>query len=250
VRGRVLGVLRVDHAEPDWFTDERVRLLSAVASQTALALRHVHLLARERDLAVAAERNRFARELHDAVSQTLFAANLVAGTLAKEPSLGEAARAQAATLQRLNHGALAELRMLMFELKPDALASVRLAELFQQACAALEARGDVSIEFRIAAEEPPPAQRIEVYRIAQEALSNVARHSGAHRVQLDWEVNPARRARLVVQDDGHGFDGDAAPPGHFGMANMRERALALGGTLNVQSRAGEGTRIELEFEWT
>lgn len=249
VRGRVLGVLRVDHTEPDWFTDERVRLLTAVASQTALALRHAHLLARERDLAVAAERNRFARELHDAVSQTLFAANLVAGTLVKEAALSEAGRVQATTLQRLNQGALAELRMLMFELKPDALANVRLAELLQQASAALEARGEVCIDSEVAAEEPPPAQRIEVYRIAQEALANIARHSAARHVQLRWQVNQPRHGRLVVQDDGRGFDEADAPPGHFGLTNMRERAQALGGTLQVHSRVGEGTRIELEFDW-
>jgi signal transduction histidine kinase len=249
VRGRVLGVLRVDHTEPDWFTEERVRLLTAVASQTALALRHAHLLARERDLAVAAERNRFARELHDAVSQTLFAANLVAGTLVKEAALSEAGRVQATTLQRLNQGALAELRMLMFELKPDALANVRLAELLQQASAALEARGEVCIDSEVAAEEPPPAQRIEVYRIAQEALANIARHSAARHVQLRWQVNQPRHGRLVVQDDGRGFDEADAPPGHFGLTNMRERAQALGGTLQVHSRVGEGTRIELEFDW-
>jgi len=256
---RVLGVLRVDHTEPGHFTEERTRLLAAVASQTALAMRQAHLAARERDNAIAAERNRLARDLHDAVSQTLFAANLVAGTLNKDPELPAGARAQAGTLQRLNHGALAEMRMLMFELRPDALAALPLAELLQQAAAALAARGEIEMQVQVDAVDPPPQVRIELYRIAQEALSNIARHSGAHEVQVRWRVQGSSAAaaprgeqtgRLVICDDGHGFDTAAAPPGHFGLVNMRERAAALGGTLAVHSAAGAGTRIECEVTWS
>jgi signal transduction histidine kinase len=250
VRERVLGVLRVDHVEPDHFDAERVRLLQAVAGQTALAMRHAHLMARERDQAVLAERNRLARDLHDAVSQTLFAANLVAGTLARDPALPGAAAQQVHTLERLNAGALAEMRMLMFELRPDALEGARLAELLQHASAALAARGEVAIEIDIDAAEPPPAQRIEVYRIAQEALSNVARHSGARHVQLQWKLLAPGRGRLAVRDDGHGFDSDQPHPGHFGLGNMRERAAALGGTFELTSAPGQGTSVALEVQWS
>ncbi len=250
VRDRVLGVLRVDHAEPDYFNPERTRLLQAVGSQTALAMRHAHLLARERDQAVVAERNRIARDLHDAVSQTLFAANLVAGALVRDPSLTGPSLQQVQTLERLNRGALAEMRMLMFELRPDALDATRLAELVQHATAALAARGEMTIHTEIDAAEPPPAQRTHVYRVAQEALSNVARHSAATAVHVTWKVHAPGQGLLTVSDNGHGFATDEAHPGHFGLENMMERATHLGGELKIESTPGQGTRIELAMKWT
>lgn len=248
-RDSVLGVLRVDHTEPDHFDPERARLLTAVASQTALAMRHAHLLARERDNAAAAERNRLARDLHDAVSQTLFAANLLAGTLARDATLPEAAREQAATLSRLSQGALAEMRMLMFELRPDALATLPLAELLQQAAAALAARGGLEVQVSIEPVDPPPAVRVHLYRLAQEALSNVARHSGARHVHLRWHSAVAGRGVLSIRDDGHGFDPDEEHPGHYGLTNMNERAVLLGATLHITSAPGAGTNVEVEVNW-
>lgn len=251
VRDGVLGVLRVDHAEQDFFDPERERLLTAVGSQTALAMRHAHLLERQRDLAVAAERNRIARDLHDAVSQTLFAANLLAGTLSRDEQLSEAARGQVATLERLNRSALAEMRMMLFELRPDALESVRLPELLQHAVEALAGRGGVEVTTEIAAEPAPPArQRVEIYRIAQEALSNIGRHSGASHVHVGWTLTGGQRGRLHIVDDGCGFDTAAEHPGHFGLVNMRERAQAVGAVLSVKSAPGEGTELLLEANWS
>ncbi len=256
-RVRVLGVLRVDHTEPEHFDGERVRLLTAVASQTALAMRQAHLSTRERENAVAAERNRLARDLHDAVSQTLFAANLVAGTLNKDDTLPAAARAQAQTLSRLNQGALAEMRMLMFELRPDALVTLPFSELLLQAATALAARGELEVQTLIDAIEPPVAMRIELYRLVQEALSNIARHSTARHVHVQWrggvavqgEAAGRQRARLTVHDDGRGFDTAAEHPGHFGLTNMKDRAALLGGTLRIYSEPGAGTTVEIEVGW-
>ncbi len=251
VRDRVLGVLRVDHGEPDFFDPERERLLTAVASQTALAMRHAHLLAQQRDNAVTAERNRIARDLHDAVSQTLFAANLLAGTLARADHLDDATRGQVQTLERLNRSALAEMRMMLFELRPDALEGVRLPELLQHAVEALSGRGGIEVTTEFSAEAgPPSAQRIELYRIAQEALSNVARHSGASHVHVGWTVSPAGKGRLHIVDDGAGFDLQAEHPGHFGLDNMRQRATVAGGELSIKSAPGEGTELLLNISWS
>ncbi len=250
VRQQVLGVLRVDHGEPGHFDPPRVRLLQAVASQTALAMHHAHMLAEERDVAVMAERNRIARELHDAVSQTLFAANLLAGTLARQADIDPATRQQAQTLERLNRSALAEMRMLMFELRPDALEGARLNELLQQAVEALGGRSDIAISTHLQAQDGPPSrQRVQLYRIAQEALSNIARHSGARHVQVSWTVPVPGRGRLRISDDGCGFDLGAERPGHFGVDNMRERAAELGAALRLESAPGGGTQIELELSW-
>jgi signal transduction histidine kinase len=261
VRDTVLGVLRVDHGEPGHFDEPRVRLLTAVGSQTALAMRHAHLLARERDMAVVGERNRIARELHDAVSQTLFAANLLAGTMARAPDQDPAVQRQAQILEKLNRSALAEMRMLLFELRPDALQGVRLIELLQQAVEALSGRGEIVVSAQLdPGAEPPAAQRVQVYRIAQEALSNIARHSGAAHAEIRWSLLAPGRGRLCISDDGAGFDPQMQRAGHFGLDNMRSRARELGAELLISSgpdgstssqdgRTGGGTRIQLDLSW-
>ncbi|MDE2397197.1 MAG: sensor histidine kinase, partial [Burkholderiales bacterium] len=252
-REDVLGVMRVDHQEPDYFDPERARLLNAVSSQTALAMRHARLQAQQREVAVIAERNRIARDLHDAVSQTLFAANVLAGTLARsfqrEPAPEAASvAAQAQALERLNRGALAEMRLLMFELRPDALHTTPLAELLQHAIEALACRGDIAIESALAPQDAlAPEVRVQLYRIAQEALSNVARHSGALHCRVEWTPTGKRSALLRIADDGTGFNPEAARPGHFGVENMRGRALEIGAKLTLTSAPGEGT--ELRVEW-
>jgi signal transduction histidine kinase len=251
VRDRVLGVLRVDHAEQDFFDVERSRLLAAVGGQTAMALRHVHLLAERRELAVVAERNRIARELHDAVSQTLFASHLLAGTLARSAGAHDPMRQQAQVLERLNRSAQAELRMMLFELRPDALESVRLPELLQQAVEAVGGRGEIEVLLEC---EPdaglPTALRIEIYRIAQEALSNIARHSGARHARVGWSSHAPGKATLRISDDGCGFDPAVEKPGHFGLGHMRDRARLTSSTLQIKSAPGEGTEIVLDVNWS
>ena len=251
VRDRALGVLRVDHGEPEYFDRERSRLLGAVGSQTALAMRHAHLLAQERDMAVVAERNRIARELHDAVSQTLFAANLLAGTLARAPAVDQTTRQQAITLERLNRSALAEMRMLLFELRPDALADARLSELLQHAVQALSGRGNIEITTDLCAQGgPPTAQRVQLYRVAQAALSNIARHSGARHVHVSWSVPHPGFGVLRITDDGRGFDAELPREGHLGVDNIRDRANELGANLVFNTAPGKGTEIELELTWS
>lgn len=250
VNDRVLGVLRVDHGEADFFDAERIRLLDAVASQTALALSHAQALARERAHAVAAERTRIAQDLHDAVSQTLFASSLLAGTLARSDTLDAALRQQAQTLESLNRSALAEMRMMLFELRPDALEGVRLADLLQQATQALSGRGGVQVQTDLAPDPNLPSPlRIEVYRIAQEALSNIGRHSGARHAQISWRLRGPAQGVLRIADDGCGFDPGAPYPGHFGLENMRRRAQKLGAALQIRSAPGQGCELVLDLHW-
>jgi len=252
-REEVLGVMRVDHHEANYFDDERVKLLNAVTSQTALAMRHAHLLANEKEGAVIAERNRIARDLHDAVSQSLFAANLIAGTLAK--TLGHAAppsleniQEQAQTLEKLNQAALAEMRLLMFELRPDALQNTPLAELFTHAAAVLACRGEVVVEKSLANHDDfDVATRTHLFRIAQEALANISKHSGATQAWLEWAVHGPGCATLRIRDDGKGFDPQQQTPGHFGLENMQSRAQDIGAQFTLISETGEGTTICVEL---
>jgi signal transduction histidine kinase len=250
-RQEVVGVLRVDHEEPGYFDAERLRLLQAVASQTALALRHAELADREREFAVAAERTRIARDLHDAVSQTLFAANMIASAMVRNAEAGTlpdpvAAAAQAGALERLNRGALAEMRLLMFELRPDALERTDLAELLQHAADALISRGSTRVV--VALERGLPladAHRVHLYRIAQSALGNIARHSQATSAKLSWQRDDPDHAVLRISDDGCGFDPAQVPAGHFGVANIHERGALCGAELSLRSAPGAGTEWRL-----
>lgn len=253
-RDEVLGVLRVDHQEDDYFSPERERLLTAVGSQAALAMRYTQLHAQERELAVMAERNRLARDLHDAVSQTLFAANLVAAGLLRRleraaPDSAEAAlQREVASLERLNRGALAEMRLLMFELRPDAMERAALADLLQHGIEAARCRGELNLQAHLDRHDGlPAAVRLQVYRIAQEALTNLLRHSQAREAVVEWRVKAPGVATLRVADDGVGFDPGALPPGHFGVEGMRSRAAEIGARLTLVSAPGEGSELRLEL---
>jgi len=251
----VIAVLRVDHHEPEFFDAARRRLLHAVASQTALALHHAELLTRERETAVLAERNRIARDLHDAVSQTLFAATMIAGAMVRnahssiqgahaDPAAAIAhAAVQAGSLERLNRAALAEMRLLMFELRPDALERTDLADLLLHAVDALASRGTT----RVATDLErglvlDGAVRVQLYRIAQEALSNIAKHARADSAEVSWRRQADGGALLRITDDGNGFDPAAVEAGHFGVQNILDRARSVGLVAALDAAPGGGAR--------
>ena len=190
-----------------------------------------------------------ARELHDSVSQKLFGLVLgaeSAGTLLdRDP---EAAAEQVARIGELAQEALGELRELIFELRPASLEDEGLAATLRKEVDVLRRVHGRAIELRIAGSaDCAPEAEGEVLRIAQEALNNALRHAEAERIELRME---ARDGRLIVTvaDDGIGFDPEdrGLRARRLGLTSMEERALALGGTLNVVSRPGEGTTVTLE----
>jgi signal transduction histidine kinase len=209
----------------------------------------------EMDKAVTAERNRLARELHDAVTQTLFSASLIAEVLPRmwqaDPEKG---RQQLEDVRLLTRGALAEMRALLIELRPGALAQANMRDLLGQLGRAMTGRTGVPV--RVAAQGDgslPPAVQLAFYRIAQEALNNVAKHADATQVEVEFQCE-AGRVRLAIGDDGRGFvpgqgDFDLAgvPPGHFGLGIMRERAAAIDADLRLDSQVGAGTRVVVEW---
>jgi signal transduction histidine kinase len=122
-----------------------------------------------------------------------------------------------------------------------------LAGLLQHAIEALASRGEIAVESSLdASDAVDPPVRVQLYRIAQEALSNVARHSGARHCRIEWGADE-RGARLRIADDGAGFDVDVDRPGHFGLDNMRSRAQEIGASLSLTSRSGEGTEVRIEW---
>ena len=206
---------------------------------------------RRRSLVIE-ERGRIARDLHDSVSQALFSMTLQARALqlalereCHDPGgpVGEGIT----NIRQLTQGALAEMRALIFELRPGALAEEGLVAALRKHAAALEAKEGVAVTLSATSEELSlePVVEENLYRLAQEALSNVVKHSGASSVQirLDLSGGSVQDIQLEIVDDGIGFDTGASHPGHLGLKTMSERAQGLGGTLDVRSAPGHGTTV-------
>lgn len=191
------------------------------------------------------ERARLARELHDGVSQALVSTKLLIESAQSEPA--SAARLQALALQRLN-GTLSEVRHLSHALRPALLDTLGLPAALQHLAGEFDAAGGTRYEAQVAGEEVglPDAVNTALFRIAQEALNNAARHARAQLVRLRLEFERGGGLRLVVQDDGCGFDAEAAQAvadRGLGLRSMRERASALGARLDVVTAPGQGCRI-------
>ena len=198
------------------------------------------------ELAAGEERAHLARELHDSVTQALFSMTLVSRSV--ELLLdrdADAAKAQLAQLRDLQREALAEMRALIFELRPGNLEQDGLARALRTHTAALQGRIGLPIVVESTLDERLPLPIEEVlYRISQEALHNVVKHATARQVRL--EVGRiASGIRLRIADDGVGFDPARVPEGHLGLTGMRARADRIGARFSVKSVAGEGTTIEV-----
>jgi signal transduction histidine kinase len=249
-RGEIIAAFYLTDCEgAEEFIVEDQRLIEMLAAHAAVAIENARLLERSRELSIVEERNRLARELHDAVNQKLFALVLTAESASTllERDAGAAA-GQVTRLGELAQEALEELRGLIFELRPASLEEEGLAATLRKEVAMLERVHERDIELRITgATKAEPEIEGEVLRIAQEALANALRHADAERVELRLQGRDGRLT-VTVADDGVGFDPEA--PGlrsrRLGLTSMEERARALGGTLAVVSRPGEGTTVTLE----
>ena len=194
-------------------------------------------------LAALQERQRLARNLHDAVNQSLFSAGLIAEVLPRlwerDP---EAGRRSLEDLRRLTRGAQADMRLLLAELRPSTLTDAELGDLLRLLGNALAGRTNIPISMTVVGEGKLPADvQVALYRLCQEGLSNIAKHAGASQVDIQLQYE-AGAVELRIQDDGRGFDPEQAHPGHYGLSMMRERAAAVGATLSITSQPGHGTR--------
>jgi PAS domain S-box-containing protein len=194
------------------------------------------------------ERTRLARDLHDAVSQTLFSTSLIAEVLPRvwERNKEEGLK-KLEEIRQLTRGALAEMRTLLFELRPAALADADLNDLLRQLAEAVTGRARVPVTLEVERPpEVPPDVKVALYRIAQEALNNIAKHSGASRAQVVLRC-PPHRITLQIIDNGHGFDVARVAPGSFGLNNMKERAAQIGAALQIESKIDQGTEITVDW---
>lgn len=248
VRNEGYGVLALGYSERREFSDLDVRLAASFGAEVAMAIENARLRDEIGQAAAATERSRLARDLHDSVTQSLFAASLKAEAIRRrwEPT-SEEARTNAEDVERLARGALAEMRTLLMEMRPDTLAEASLPLLVEQLVAAAGGGSRVQIHLDVhPGEQPPRDVSVALFRIAQESLQNVSRHSGAGQAWVMLDLS-GPVVRLSVRDDGHGFDEAAVTPEHFGLAMMRERGADAGVTVTIESEPGRGTTVSAEW---
>jgi len=249
VKSRIIGSIGVAHEKRGYFTPHHADLALSVANQAAITMINAELYGHAQALAVLEERQRLARNLHDAVNQSLFSAGLIAEVL---PRLWDRdqdlARQSLEDLRRLTRGAMAEMRALLAELRPSTLTDADLGDLLRLLGNAFTGRTNVPATITVIGEGVlPAAVQVGIYRVCQEALNNVAKHAGASNVDIHLEHEDTG-IELRIRDDGQGFDPERTTSGHYGLGMMRERAEAAGAQLSIKSQPGHGT--ELTVRWT
>lgn len=240
----MIGLLAFIHLQPGYYQVETQELAQVFANQAAIAMENARLYRESRKAAALEERTRLAGELHDSVTQALYTSSLIAETLPdvwqRHP---EEALRTLGDLRDLTQGALAEMRTLLLELRPGALAGLKLSELLHQLTAAMSARTDLPITTTVSGERSLPEDaKIALYRIAQEALNNISKHARASQAWVSLQSD-ANAATLRIRDNGRGFDPGAVSPHQMGLSIMRERAEAIGAALTVDSQPEQGTEV-------
>lgn len=266
VKQDIVGALNLYYAQPRIFTQDDIDLAVSFCDQTALAIENARLREQAQQDAVTAERNRLARELHDSVTQTIFSASLIADVL---PTIWERNPQEAVgaldDLRKLTRGALAEMRTLLLELRPIGLGEVGLADLLKQLAEGVSGRIRARITVQIEGETSLPTEvKLAFYRIVQEALNNVAKHSGADTIEIELKsrmpatirkprrISTGRRVFsesvfLLIRDNGRGFDPKAVQGKQLGLGIMQERALNAQVQLSIRSKPGRGTEVTLRW---
>lgn len=246
--GETIGHIGVAYAQPRRFSLEEQRLLASLAKRAEVAIDNARLYGRAQTLAAVEERQRLARELHDSVSQALYGIALGARTartlLDRDPLT---ATEPVDYVLSLAEAGLAEMRALIFELRPESLEQEGLVAAIDKQVASTRARYGVAVEASLCP-EPELALPVKeaLYRVAQEALHNVVKHARATRVDLALALDDGR-ITLDLRDDGVGFDPTGEFPGHLGLRSMRERVARVGGSFLVESAPGAGTRLRAEI---
>ncbi len=202
-----------------------------------------------RELVALEERQRLAADLHDAVSQTLYTMNMMTQALPRQfEQHPERIVAQIGQLQQLSQSALAEMRTLLLELRPANLVKTRLAELFSQLGNSIQTRRDIQMTSTVDVEEPLPEDvHLAFYRIVQEALNNISKHSEATEASIKL-VAEKQGLVLRIRDNGKGFDVDASGTGGMGLGIMRERAATIGAHFKMRRVKAGGTEITVTWD--
>jgi signal transduction histidine kinase len=245
-RDQAIGLLTLAHSQPHYYTQRHANLIQALATQAAIALENARLYGQAQELAALQERQKLARELHDSVAQVLYGIALGARTarilLDRDPTRIVEPLDYVLALARAGQ---AEMRALIFELRPESLEIEGLVVALTKQVEAVQARYGLHTVLELEAEPLLPFVLKEaLYRIAQEALHNAAKHAHATAVEVRLRTLTTGVV-LEVVDDGVGFEPEQPFPGHLGVQSMRERVAHLEGTIHILSAPGQGTRIRV-----
>jgi PAS domain S-box-containing protein len=227
------------------FGDADIAAFQAFAYQLAAAITNARLFIQAQEAAALKERQQFARDLHDAVSQNLFTASMMTETLVKLWDQAGDKRPEALLeINRVVRGAQAEMRSLLMELRPANLETTQFTKLLDQIVTAVRGRKQAEVTLQFEGEPVlPPEVHVAIYRIAQEALNNISKHAYATRITVTGRGGE-NHIELLIQDNGRGFDPNS-PKSGLGMQTMRERADAIDAKLNIESSEGRGTSIHV-----
>jgi signal transduction histidine kinase len=252
MQDEMYGGLVLYYPDTREFSAEEISLAVSLSDQAALAIENARLHEQASQLATLQERQRLARELHDSVSQALYGIALGAHTaraqLERDPHKAIEPLDYVLTLA---DAGLTEMRALIFELRPESLAQEGLVVALTKQAAALRARHQLTVRTALGTESKVALAVKEVfYRIAQESFHNIVKHARAKCVEVRLTQSDGVLT-LEVQDDGRGFVPRREFPGHLGLQSMRERVASVGGTLDIESAQGQGTRIRasVPVEW-
>lgn len=249
---RTIGSLGVLHnSRVSKYSQEDIVLMETVCDHLGTAIENARLRQQAERTAITEERQRLARELHDSVTQSIYSATLMADAAQQLSACGKTERAKhfLDELCKTTRHALKEMRLLIYELRPSPLEQLGLEKALQQRLKMVERHA--GIEGKIFYRQPlplTPAVEEGLFRIAQEALNNVTRHSNASTVSLRM-IGKDDYVTLEIADNGCGFEpAKMQPQGGLGLTNMRERARRIGGTLEILSKPGNGTKIKVRIK--
>ncbi len=253
--GDIFGGLIIERGTFE-IRDEELELLKSFADQVGLAYGNELLRTKAEEMAVVTERNRIARDLHDAITQTLFSANLIADTLTEIWTLDRKKALELITnLRQLNQSALAEMRTLLLELRPAAVVETDMYDLLEQLANILRGRAGCTVNLDVKGKcKLPDDVHITIYRIAQEAVTNIMKHSNAGNVSIQLNCTSSNRKKraksavLMIKDNGIGFKPEILSGSRFGLVNMRQRAVTIGADLQIQSKPDEGSCVRLTWK--
>lgn len=248
IKGETYGAILMYYQQRQEFSEEAISLATVFTDQVALAIENARLRIQAEQTAVMAERNRLARELHDAVSQTLLSTSLIADVLPRLWDRDQAeGRRQLEELRQLTRGALAEMRTLLFELRPSALKEAKLGDLLKHLTKAIANRTGIPIQLTVEGDRTlPPDVQVALYRITQEALNNMAKYANPKQTAVHL-VFTTDQVDLTVCDDGCGFEPNTVTQEHLGIKIMYERAAAIHAALQLNSKPGCGTQIHVTW---
>lgn len=245
---QVLGVLILTLPAAMGSDPVQRAFLIALSQQCVQALERAQVYEQAKDAAALEERQRLARDLHDSVSQTMFSASIMAESLPKvwEKDQSKGAE-QVQQVITLNRAAMSEMRMLLLELRPEALLNTNLPTLLGHLVAAARGRIEIQADLEIngSPEGLPSNVHVALYRITQESINNIIKHSQASsfRVRVDREAD---HIEIRIKDNGRGFDTQSQTQG-LGLNSIRERAQAIGATVEMTSAPDQGTEITIRW---